>query len=294
MGLALWWYGPPSRTYDENREDGVVRTYELGGQTILLSHLEEIRTDFAVTCHEVVLFRLERGGGPPRIKVDDPGDTDDVVLERLVLVGYVSKFDQWGSIHFEFGSRRPGRLRWEPTRVDEAREQELADLTRRLDRGELESDAFEKERIAVVARADDQKRKLNTALAAARRRVVEAGHGRSASSLRRYQAAQTAVWVVLAGLLAWFCYSVWPTLPTMLVGAIALAAAGATTRPWLKGRFQEHGMDTYQEGPLRLNVNTRERWRQRRYDERQNLKIFLITAPISGAIGYLVGWLPNR
>jgi hypothetical protein len=99
---------------------------------------------------------------------------------------------------------------------------------------------------------------------------------------------------VLVGLLVWFGYSVWPNLSMMLVGAIALAAAGATTRPWLKGRFQERGMGIYQEGPLRLNVNTRERWRQRRYDERQNLKIFLITAPITGAIGYLVGWLPNR
>jgi hypothetical protein len=122
MGLASWWYGPRSRTYDENREDGIVRAHDLGGQTILLSHLEEIRTDFAVACHEVELFRLEPGGALPRIKVDDPGDADDVVLERLVLVGRVSEFDQWGSIHFEFGSRRSGRLRWEPTRVDEARE----------------------------------------------------------------------------------------------------------------------------------------------------------------------------
>lgn len=294
MGLGTWWYGQPFLTYHENRPDGFVRGHDLGGQKILLSHLEEIRADFAQVCHKVELLRLSVDGELPRIKVDDPGDADDVVLERLVLIGHVSEFDQWGSIHFEFGSSVPGRLRWEPTRVDEAREQEFAELTRRRDRGDLDPEAFEVERVALMARAENQKAELNAALESARRRVVEAGHGRNPSYQRRYWVARTAFWGVLLGIFAWFCFATWPVIPTILVGAIALAVAGVTTTRSMKGWFVRRGMGIYAEGPVRLNVNTRERWRQRRHDERQNLKVFLYTAPASALIGYLVGWLPNR
>jgi hypothetical protein len=122
MSLGTWWYGQPFRTYHENRPDGFVRAYDLGGQTILLSHLDEIRADFAQACHKVELLRLDIELERQAIKVDDPGDADDVVLERLVLKGYVSEFDQGGSIDFVFGSRRAGRLRWEPASVDNARD----------------------------------------------------------------------------------------------------------------------------------------------------------------------------
>jgi hypothetical protein len=104
-----------------------------------------------------------------------------------------------------------------------------------------------------MARAEDQKVKLNAALESARRRVVEAGHGRNSSLQRRYWVSLAALWGVLLGLLVWFCFSAWPVVPTMLVGAIALTAAGAAATPRIKRLFERRGMDIYEVGPVRLN-----------------------------------------
>ncbi len=109
-----------------------------------------------------------------------------------------------------------------------------------------------------------------------------------------WRSAQWVAWLapipVALGAWAWLAFTGgWPpALHLLIFAVIALAASGSISRAIAerkKSREKTVGRSFQYRG------ESRQATRQRRADSHSNIKVFLITAPVSLFIGLIVGWL---
>lgn len=299
MGIATWWYGPASIDHEPRSEGAPETSVEFGGQTLLQSHYQEIRSDFEAACDEVRLYRshfehqFPRDGDTAGV-VSDPNDVDEAVLEALTLVGYVGDVN-WPVIRFEFGSRRPGALSWDHGRVTgfnsdlhhERRRKALKLQGEALDESGLPP-GFEDASNDVSKRVSER---LSTAYRAARRRVLEAGQGRAAPWKSWMMLASVGIWFVAAGLLLWLILGSEVPLPALLIAGLALATTARTVQVRVHNNLSERHSRTWQRGPVRLRWTSRAAVREARANSRRDVWVGSVTGVIGAVIGAALAWL---
>jgi|GEM_PF-2659192 len=293
MGLRDWWFGTVERGV---QQDGTEVSCTFAGQTILLSHYQEIRADFEAVCSEVHLYRggdegMESYGLPPdpRWLAPDPADADAAAMKSLVLAGYVPEI-QWPVITFEFGSAVPGRLQWQAVRVGTNPGMDLGYQMQRSAMAEnLSSDDF-------AAKLRDRSEQLSAALLGAYtssvRRVLESDQRRSVPIRSWSLLARSAVWVTGAALLLWLVLAA-PLLPlpAVLIAAIALATAISTVAKAIRIRMLDGNTRRWQRGPTRLRVTSRQEVREARANTHRDLWFGAGGTLFGAVVGWLGTWL---
>ncbi|MEU4388251.1 hypothetical protein [Promicromonospora sp. NPDC023805] len=296
MGIASWWYGPASINYEPSSELMPETHVDFGGQTLLQSHYQEIRKEFEAACDEVRLYRIHNDSGYARSGealaslAPDPNDADQAVLEALTLVGYIDGV-QYPVIRFDFGSKRPGVLWWDHFQVTNPN----AELQAGLRRSALSDEhglppGFED---MVAERSEKVARRLSGAYEATKRRVLEAGHGRSTPWRRWAMLAGVGSWALAAGLLLWLILGSEAPLPALLIAAVALATSARSVQVRVHSRLRVRHQSTWQQGPVRLRWTTRTAVREARANSRRDIWVGFIGSLIGAALAWLT-WLVQQ
>lgn len=302
MGIASWWYGPAS--IDRVPHSDLVPESQVlfGGQTLLLSHYQEIYDDFVAGCDEVRLYRnrpdadeFPRDSNSHSALVPDPNEADPAVMEALTLVGYVDHVN-WPVIRFTFGSNRPGALSWDPNRVVGPN----SDLRYELSRSALSEQRALTPEFEDMAneRGEEAARRLSIAYQAAKRRVLESGQRRSTPWRRWSLLVSTGIWSLAAGLLLWLILGSEVPMPALLIAAIALSTSAHMVEVRVRSQLHQRHRNTWDRGPVRLRWTSRAAVRDARVNSRRDLWVGSVTglvgAVIGAALAWFVPWLAAR
>lgn len=273
---------------------GFERRVEFGGQTLLLSHYEEIYEDFKAACDDVRLCRWWFDGadldqaGDKRNEVLNPDEADEAVREALALVGYVAEVPV-PVIRFTFGSKQPGLLEWDPDKLEgpgsvlhfHLRRQAGADLP----------PEFEE---SLVRRSQEATQRVQKAYFTAKQRVLEAGHGRSTPWMRWAMLTVIGIWLAAAGLILWLVLGSDAPLPAVLIAVVALATTGRAVQERVQKRHRDRHSRTWNHGPMRLRWTTRGAVREARWNSRRDLKSGLVGTLFGAVLAWLIPWIAGQ
>jgi len=286
MSIGAWWFGPAT---DGLHEDAT----HFGGRVILVSHYDEIRADFEAACDDVVLFRgpayrdgrYERSAPKSaRSILAHPSELDESARDAMTLAGYVDNVDA-PVMMLQFGNKVPGVLRWMPSEFSMADAGYQGNRRREaLAQGPL-PDGFD----ALLAdEAFRRAGKIEAAYRAAAQRI-EDSDGRRTVPLRSWDfLARAGIWLVGIGLMVWLVLaSSWP-VPAYIVAGLAVATSVRASERRIRNRVRRGLYDgTWERGPLRLRVLTRQDVRDARWNDHRDIKVAVVSAVAGAALTYL-------
>jgi hypothetical protein len=89
----------------------------------------------------------------------------------------------------------------------------------------------------------------------------------------------------------WYAITAWPSIPALLVGALAVISAGVLAWQRLRRSMDRRFADI----PERIIVNhmTRDQWRERRWNARRDVRAVAITALVTVVATYVAIELPE-
>jgi hypothetical protein len=93
---------------------------------------------------------------------------------------------------------------------------------------------------------------------------------------------KAAVWLVLGALYVWYARTAWPSIPALLVGALAVISAGVLAWQRLRRSMDRRFADL----PERIIVNhmTRDQWRERRWSAKRDIWVAAISFAVTAAV----------
>jgi hypothetical protein len=93
---------------------------------------------------------------------------------------------------------------------------------------------------------------------------------------------KATVWLVLGALYVWYAVTVRPSIPALLVGALAVSSAGVLAWQRLRRPIDRRFADIPQR--IIVNYQTRDQWRQQRWNRKRDLWVGATSAILTAAV----------